>query len=146
MLMEELYCGILYWIYVWYFPNHWLTCLLLYSNITDETVFAGKEIECLRDHHYYYYDLYYYYNYHYIGQWRLWERALYIKIGSSVLLWWLFSYTQQCWYQAFAWGLNYTLNWMSWRWLSYLGIQIDTRKYFDTWLYICFVMMLDADT
>ena len=39
------------------------------------------------------------------------------------------------------------------RWIKWLedesavwDIQIDTKKYFDTWFYRCFVMMRDADT
>ena len=44
MLLKELYRGILYWVYVWYFPNHWLTSLLLSSNITDGTVFKGRKL------------------------------------------------------------------------------------------------------
>lgn len=43
MLLEELYCRILYWAYIWYFHRYWLTCSFLSSNITDGAVFAGRK-------------------------------------------------------------------------------------------------------
>ena len=97
-----------------------------------------NEIESLWDHRYHY--RYYYH----IGQRCLWERALYVE--AEVL----------CYYNDYPFihgnadikhlSGDHIIYWIEWLEddSAVWDIQIDTRKYFDTLLYIYLILMLDT--
>ena len=90
------------------------------------------------------------YKYHWSdSSYRKWNRKFTGPLLLLLLLLWTTTLMRACvTHLTKHLSRDYATYWIGWLEdeSAVWNIQIDTKKYFDTWFYRCFVMMLDADT